>query len=116
MYPLVLHPTYTPEKWATHPPSQQILMIANEMNRLKNGIHAHQPKSILGETMERLFELVDLTVECARSSLRQELLRWRELLGEIYLRDEEALWNSGEEVEALLKVLLFMTKDSSTVV
>ncbi len=85
MYPLVYQKGMTIEKWHGYPRSQQILSIANELNRAQNSllkeeiIHAEH-------AWERAFELTDLTIEDnpPRGFLK-ELLRFREMLGEIFL-------------------------------
>ena len=69
---------------------QQILMIANEINRLRNGIHGGQDIENLKECIERTLELCDLAISGVKESTK-ELLRFRELFGELYLLDEDKI-------------------------
>ncbi|MBI5753744.1 hypothetical protein HZA40_01205 [Candidatus Peregrinibacteria bacterium] len=102
MYELKLHKNLNTEKWKTYDTSQQILMIANEVNRLMEAIKRKQPKPEMDEIMERAFELIDLTVECSgKKSFTRELLRWRELFAAYYSTDEKK-----EDIASLYKVLL----------
>ena len=84
-----LHANLSLEKWCSYSQGQQILMIANELNRAANWIEKDQN---LESNMcyERAFELIDLTVEDAkwRGRLR-ELLRLREILAELYLQESK---------------------------
>jgi len=85
MYPLVYHKTLTPEKWAGYSRTQQILSVANELNRARNALLNNNPQNAV-LAWERAFELIDMTVEDKKSKpLLKELLRFRELLGEVYL-------------------------------
>lgn len=79
------HASLTPERWAQFSLDQQILMIGNEMNRAKRSIELGD-RSGLGLSYERVLRLVDLTVEVQpRYGLRRELLRWRDLVAELYI-------------------------------
>ncbi len=85
MYPLVYQKGMTPEKWYGYPLFQQILSIANELNRAQNSLLKSDIPNA-EHAWERAFELTDLTIEGRISSgLLKELLRFRELLGEIFL-------------------------------
>jgi len=78
------HALLTAERWSVIPLEQQILMIANEMNRAAK-LLATQDRDRLGNCYERILRLVDLTVETrTRRGLRRELLRWRDLVAELY--------------------------------
>lgn len=81
------------ERWGRFSLDQQILMIANEMNRAARLMAPGDGES-LRRAYERVLRLVDLTVAAATSStLRRELLRWRGLVAEQYVAgrgDEEA--------------------------
>lgn len=82
------HADLTAERWAAFPPSSRILMIGNEMHRgarlLDDG---DLPR--LRSSYERVLRLADLTVACdARDGLRKELLRWRDLIAELYLAED----------------------------
>jgi hypothetical protein len=77
-----------PERWARFDLGQQILQIGVEMQRASKFL---LPRSSLHlrSCYERAMELVDLTVQVQPNpSLRRELLRWREVVGELYLRAE----------------------------
>jgi len=67
-------------------------MIANEMNRAMRLIRRDERAS-LQRAYERVLRLVDLTVITnARRGLRRELLRWRDLVAELYVSpDTDAL-------------------------
>jgi hypothetical protein len=79
------HASLTPERWARFDLDQQILMIANEMNRA-SGLLAPGDEDLLGKTYERVLRLVDLTVATrSRRALRRELLRWRDLVAALYV-------------------------------
>jgi hypothetical protein len=74
----------SPEGWARFSLGQQILQIGAEMQR---GLDHLEPADIgrLRPCYERALGLVDLTVQVnAIPHLRRELLRWREVLGELY--------------------------------
>ena len=85
MYPIVYQKGMTAEKWCSYPRFQQLLFIANELNRAQNLLI----KADFGgaeHAWERAFELTDLTLEGDLSrGLQKELLRFRELLGEIFI-------------------------------
>jgi hypothetical protein len=82
------HASLSPERWAAFSRDQQILMIGNEMNRATRLIRlADRPGVLLA--YERVMRLVDLTVEVQRGyGLRRELLRWRDLVAEMYVHPE----------------------------
>jgi hypothetical protein len=85
LYPLILHTGLTPEKWGTYTKTQQVLMISNELNRAMNcllGNHINDAE----KCYESAIELTDLTVEDQRwDNALKELLRFRELLSELFL-------------------------------
>jgi hypothetical protein len=103
------HAELSAERWRQFTVAQQILMIANEMHR---GLSAMQPERnrSLRLGYERVLRLVDLTVETRpRQALRRELLLWRGVIAELYLRDE-----SDRDTHVLaLKVLLQMTPEAA---
>src|SRR3990170_948961 len=73
------HASLPPERWAGFSLDQQVLMIGNEMNRAAK-LGDARDRGRLRSAYERVFQLVDLTVQVqARRSLRRELLRWREV-------------------------------------
>jgi hypothetical protein len=80
------HSSLTPERWAMFSLDQQILMIGNEMNRAAR-LSGPADVDSLALAYERVLRLVDLTVEVRTGpTLRRELLRWRDLVAELYLR------------------------------
>jgi len=82
------HASLSPERWAAFSRDQQILMIGNEMNRAIRLLRlADRPGLLLA--YERVLRLVDLTVEVQTGyGLRRELLRWRDLVAEMYVSPE----------------------------
>lgn len=73
------------DRWRRFTLDQQILMIANEMNRAR-GLMGPGDVDSLRRGYERVLRLVDLTVATAsRPTLRRELLRWRGLVAEQYV-------------------------------
>jgi len=85
MYPLVYHKTLSAEKWFSYPRHQQLLMIANEMNRAKNALLKNDAENAV-HAWERAFELTDLTINDPKNiRCMKELLRFRELSGELFI-------------------------------
>ena len=90
MYTLQQHKNLTAEKWFGYPKAQQVLMIANELNRAKNWIKKQETKHV-NACYERALELTDLTGEDQKwqgHSLR-ELRRFREILAALYISPEK---------------------------
>jgi hypothetical protein len=82
------HSGLSPERWAGFPRAQQILMIANEMNRASKLFGPADQERLRG-SYERVLALANLTVQVTDSrSLRRELLRWRDLVAEQYVAPE----------------------------
>jgi hypothetical protein len=80
------HASLTPDRWARYSLDQQVLMIANEMQRA-SGLLDPDRRSSLQLAYERILRLVDLTVAVqTRRSFRRELLRWRDLVAALYLQ------------------------------
>jgi hypothetical protein len=101
------HASLTTERWKQFGRDQQILMIANEMNRASR-LFAPGDRQRLANAYERVLRLADLTVQVQPSrSLRRELLRWRELAGSVYLEPDETLHR------ALFRALLQLTPASA---
>jgi hypothetical protein len=79
------HSSLSPERWSVFSLDQQILMIGNEMNRagtLMSDAEADRRRRVY----ERALALTDLTVEVnQKPTLRRELLRWRDLVAELYV-------------------------------
>lgn len=103
------HSSLSPERWSRFSLEQQILMIGNEMNR---GAKLLSPEdwSGLQRAYERVLRLVDLTVEVQpRRGLRRELLRWRDLIADLYIQQGP----EPESHKSASKALLLMTPESS---
>ena len=82
------HASLSPERWSAFNLDQQILMIGNEMNRASRWMRP-EDRTSLNLSYERILRLVDLTVEVNnRPSLRRELLRWRDLIAELYVHSD----------------------------
>jgi hypothetical protein len=80
------HASLSPERWEQFSLDQQILMIGNEMNRAM-GLMKPEDRGHLTLAYERVLRLTDLTVEVhTRPALRRELLRWRDLIADLYIR------------------------------
>lgn len=81
------HASLSPERWARFPRSHRLLMIANEMNRASASLSRAELSS-LRLAYERVLRLADLTVEVdPHPPLRRELLRWRDLVAELYVAE-----------------------------
>jgi hypothetical protein len=103
------HAALTPERWSDFTLDQQILMIGNEMHRGASLMSSARWPS-LKLSYERVLRLVDLTVEVhERPSLRRELLRWRDLVAELYIRDEP----DPVSHSAAFRVLLLFTPEAA---
>lgn len=103
------HRSLTPEKWRGYDLPSQILMVANEVHRACNALRHENPEGAR-LAYARALELVDLTAAVhRRAGLLKELLRWRMLAAEQYLREAP----SPEAARALLKVLLLFTGPSA---
>lgn len=78
------HSSLTAERWRAFDCERQLLMIANEMNRVRSSLKPEYERSRrLG--YERVLALTDLTIEVTeRTGLRRELLRWRDLVAELF--------------------------------
>ena len=101
------HASLSPERWAQFGLDQQVLMIANEMNRAGK-LFGPLDRARLRNAYERVLRLADLTTEAQRSrSLRRELRRWRELLAGLYLEPDEG------RHRALFRALLLLTPASA---
>ncbi len=81
------HASLTPERWARFTLDQQILQIGAEMNRATRFM-AEKDLELLRQGYERVLRLVDLTAQVTSGlRRRRELLRWRDLIAELYLAD-----------------------------
>ena len=103
------HSGLTLERWLRFSRDQQILMIANEMNRARQ-LLAPEDVELRGQSYERVLRLVDLTVAAqSKPTFRRELLRWRDLVAEMYITSETD--RAGFD-EAFLCLLRF-TRDAA---
>jgi len=101
------HASLTLERWSAFSRDQQILMIANEMNRAGK-LFKPGDRERLRNAYERVLRLADLTTEAQPSrSLRRELRRWRELLAGVYLEPDEG------QHRVLFRALLLLTPASA---
>ena len=89
MYTLKLHKNLTLKKWCNYSKGQQILMIANELNRAQNWLQKEENFEV-NQCYERAFELLDLTLEDKKWHKGiKEILRFREMLAELYVTKEK---------------------------
>lgn len=99
------HSSLDPARWAGFGLDQQILMIANEMNRAGKLMDPADRDRRLG-SYARALQLTDLTVAARpRRALRRELLRWRDLVAQLYIAPEP----DPAAHEAALRCLLRFT-------
>ena len=99
------HASLSPERWASFARDQQLLMIANEMNRASSLVAAVDLPGFR-HCYERVLRLVDLTVEVNSSrALRRELLRWRELAAAVFVAPAP----SAQQHLELFRALLLLT-------
>jgi len=103
------HASLSVERWASFSLDQQVLMIANEMNRAGK-LLGPQDEPRRRTAYERVLNLTDLTVRVhARATLRRELLRWRDLVAQLYV----ALQGDPARHAAALRCLLRFTPAAS---
>jgi hypothetical protein len=103
------HSSLPPERWARFDLGQQILQIGAEMQRALKYL---SPERSLERRAcyERALGLVDLTVQVRPgASLRRELLRWRGVVAQLYLRDDP----DPRAHRQALRVLLRLHPESS---
>lgn len=97
------HATLPFERWATFTKDQQILMIANEMNRASK-LFEPGNHSRLRNAYERILHLTDLTIRSQNGyGFRRELLRWRDLIAAQYVADAPCPVSHREIFRALLR-------------
>lgn len=103
------HTGLTAERWGRFGLDQRLLMIANEMHRCLDAIDRVDGATLVNG-YERALRLLDLTVEVGvRRNLRRELLRWRDVVAELYLRPEP---DRPAHVDAL-RALLYLSPEAS---
>ena len=96
------HASLSPERWSAFTLPDQILMIANEMNRALS-LFGPGDGDRLRRAYERTLRLVDLTIEVQKKPLlRRELLRWRDLVAELYVSGSPGLHQHRLALRALL--------------
>ena len=94
------HAGLTLERWCLFDHDRQLLMIANEMHR---GSQLKEPEAVR-RCYERVLRLTDLTVQAtARPTFRRELLRWRDLVADLWLGGQT---NPDRHLDALRSLLL----------
>jgi hypothetical protein len=97
------HASLSPERWSAFSLDQQILMIGNEMHRAA-GLFAPADRERLLGCYERALRLTDLTIQTQpKSTLRHELLRWRDLIAALYVSPEPPLAAHREAFRVLLQ-------------
>jgi len=79
------HATLDADRWRAFGTERQLLAIANEVRRVSSSLQPeHERSRRLG--CERVLALTDLAVALAdRRGARRELLRWRDLVAQLYL-------------------------------
>ncbi len=103
------HAELTEDRWSGFTLDQQILMIANEMNRASALVLSGDIDRVKN-CYERVLQLTDLTVRAqTKSSLRWELLRWRDLIAELYMEET----TRPDEHRQAFRCLLYFTPEAS---
>jgi hypothetical protein len=96
------HDTLTAERWSRFTLDQQVLMIANERQRATPLLSDPDP-GFRRRCYERVLRLVDLTVGTRpRRAFLRELLRWRDLVAELYVATEAERQPHLDALRALL--------------
>jgi len=97
------HASLSPDRWRQFSLDQQILMIGNEMNRATKLLQDSELDR-LSMSYERVLNLTDLTITVqTRRSLRRELLRWRDLIAELFVSAAPDLEAHYEAFRCLLR-------------
>ncbi len=97
------HGSLTIERWSAFSLDQRILMIGNDMHRCTK-LFAPEDRERLRNGYERVLRLTDLTVACRpRRALLRELLRWRDLVGALYLSAQPSRADHRAALTALLR-------------
>ena len=93
----------SPERFSRFSRGQQLLTIANEMNRASKLLGGGDVPR-LRNAYERVLALADLTIAVNPSrSLRRELLRWRDLVAEQYVAETPDFRAHAAAFRALLQ-------------
>ena len=105
------HKSLTSERWQSYAIDRQILMIGSEFARAKALLRSGSI-DLAKQCFERAFELLDLCpADPQWSGKLRELLRFREILGELYIAQNPDI---GQCVE-LYRVLLSWDRRTQTV-
>lgn len=97
------HDGLTAARWSQFSFDDQILMIANEMNRAMHLLESETWDHV-HRCYERILQLVDLTVAGTPSKTRRrEALRWRELIASLYVDDRPSLQTHQDLFRCLLR-------------
>ena len=105
------HASLSTERWEAFSIDQQILMIGNEMNRATRLLADKEGR--LSRSYERVLNLTDLTITVqTRPGLRRELLRWRDLVAQLYVSPEA---DSDAHHEAFRCLLRFTSTASQQI-
>lgn len=92
----------SPQRWSGFSVAQQIIMISNELSRAGNWMGPGD-STLRRDAYARALVLADLTAAGNhRLAFRRELLRWRELLAQLYLDEEPRPERNRELLRALL--------------
>ena len=79
-----IHKNLTLDKWSLYSKGQQILMIANEINRAKNFLKKNDFE-IAKNSYERALDLIDITIQDDKwKNNLKEILRCKEFIGFLY--------------------------------
>jgi hypothetical protein len=98
------HAELTAERWSEFDLGRQLLQIGAEMHRATRWVRLGRLDHARAG-YERVLRLVDLTVEVQRStSLRRELLRWRDLVAELYVAETPDIDSHGLALRVLLQL------------
>lgn len=99
------HGSLTLERWAGFSRDQQLLMIANEMNRASK-LLAPKDEGRLRTAYERVLRLTDLTVAAQPSrGLTRELLRWRDVAAQLYVSPQTDASHHRQAFRAFLQLV-----------
>ena len=99
----------SPQRWSEFSLTQQIIMISNELSRAGNWMNSGS-EGLRRDAYARALVLTDLTASGShRLEFRRELLRWRDLLAQLYLEPDPQPRRNSE----LLRSLLLFTFETS---
>ena len=97
------HASLTLERWSAFSRDQQVLMIANEMNRAGKLLDPRD-RGLFRASCERVLNLADLTIRVQpRPAFRREMLRWRDLAAELYVAESPDPAAHAAALRALLR-------------